>query len=666
MPYAEQPDRPGGAEASGSDLAGLDGIGAALTRATGWRWAALGEARGDVAPLTLWERSDRLAPVRAALEGTPGADALRGALAAIDVAGRYPEDALLRALGAASWAGVPVGEGEAWVAVFDDHPRAPDAAVWAALDRAAAAAAVELRAAAFERRLSPEALSLRAAFAESPVGLWVIDAQGTSVHANRAMAELLGWSQGEMIGRPLFSFMDERARRVAEANLSRRNAGIVEAHEFRFRHRDGRDVWTALYTHPLRDRAGAVVGAAAVVLDQTASRHLEARVARAQRMDSLGALAGGIAHDFNNLLVGVSCNVELVLERPDLAEEARALLREAIEAAAQAAGLVRQLLAYAGGGSSQERVLDARQALDGLRPVLATAARPGVWVGLELGEGLPAVRADPTQLAQIVLNLVGNAVEATAVAGGQVRLRAEQVVLDQAALAALDLRGVPLTPGPHLRVSVTDSGPGVAEDLRERLFDPFFTTHELGRGLGLPAVLGLVRAHRGAVHVGEAPGGGACFSVYLPAVLEAPPVASPEPVVAAPAGGAPLRVLVVEDDLGVQRVCARALARRGHHVAIAGSLEEARARLADEPGWDVVVLDLVLPDGSGLELLDALAGAGAPGVVLSSGFSRASLPPGLIAARRVHFLAKPWRPDALCAAVAEVGRVSGPAAADGR
>jgi signal transduction histidine kinase len=244
-------------------------------------------------------------------------------------------------------------------------------------------------------------------------------------------------------------------------------------------------------------------------------RRLEAKLRDKQRFESLATLAGGVAHDFNNLLVGVLGGASLARTRLASGEDVSDDLRRIEESSERAAALVRQMLAYAGLETYSVGSVDLADLVVESAPILESAASRQHRLVLELEGGLPLLEADPARLEQMLVNLVANAAEAGGAPGSAI-----EVAVRSAALSPADLhaRGAHegARPGEYVVVTVADEGAGIEESLRGRIFDPFFTTKFLGRGLGLPAALGIVRAHEGWIRAGGRPGGGTVVEVYLP------------------------------------------------------------------------------------------------------------------------------------------------------
>jgi signal transduction histidine kinase len=376
-------------------------------------------------------------------------------------------------------------------------------------------------------------------------------------------------------------------------------------------------------------------------------RRLEQRLLEAEKLETLAVLAGGLAHDFNNLLVGVLGNATVLRERVGADDDARAKVEQIELAARRAAELTNQMLAYTSQGRFFVQPLRLSSLVEELGALLDGAVAGNADLRRELGP-TALVEGDPTQLRQVVLNLVTNASEALGEGGGTIAVRTRNLGADRRLLDELEL-GADGAGDAYVVLEVEDDGCGMDAETRARLFDPFFTTKLLGRGLGLAATLGIVRNHGGGIAIRSAPGEGSTFTVVLPAAA-----AAPAPSAAPGAGGlvtaaADAHVLVVDDE---ELACATAtvmLEVGGMNVTTARSGEEA-LRLIDAAAapFDVVLLDLTMPGLGGAETLRRLAagGLGIP-VVLTSGYSETEVTDLTGVAGYAGFLHKPYTHEQL-------------------
>jgi signal transduction histidine kinase/CheY-like chemotaxis protein len=403
---------------------------------------------------------------------------------------------------------------------------------------------------------------------------------------------------------------------------------------------------------PLRAEDGASYAFGVIATDLTERaraeqerRHRDATVQQAQKLESLGIMAGGIAHDFNNILGAVLGNVDLARSALDDPEEVRVALEQIAAATRRAAELTRQMLAYAGRASLRSEATDLRPVLYDMVALVRAAHSKKITISVAPMDEPLWVAIDPAQLSQVALNLLTNAAEAIGDAEGTITLRAGPGTPPP----STEPRATPAAGWIHLRV--TDTGSGISDEVRRRIFDPFFSTKASGRGLGLSAVTGIIRSTNGILEVESTQGRATTFDVYFPATA-APAVAEGKSADAAP-GAKRGTILVVDDEAALRRICRRTLEPVGFTVleaedGIAG-LDMCRARGNE---IDLVVLDLTMPRMGGAEVL-AILRAERPDlpVVIASGYDRADRRSDLPNDRRIRFLQKPFGTASLIAAV---------------
>ena len=380
------------------------------------------------------------------------------------------------------------------------------------------------------------------------------------------------------------------------------------------------------------------------LLDQR--RRSEEQMRNAQKLESLGVLAGGIAHDFNNLLVGVLGNAGLALLELPEDSSARQPIRDIEVSAQRAAELTRQMLAYSGRGRFRVEPVDLSSVVEEMSQLLRRVISKQTQLSLRLGRDLPAVVADATQLRQVVMNLITNASDALGDTAGTVTLETGTVMADRAMLASTYLNEQ-LPGGLYVVLEVSDTGCGMDAATSARIFEPFFTTKFTGRGLGLAAVLGIVRGHKGAISVQSAPGAGTTFRVLLPASNST--VGASEAATGAVLKRGVGLVLLVDDEEAVRGLARRVLERGGYQVLEAANGEDALSALADHrASVRAVVLDLTMPGLGGEATLQRIRrdNPDLP-VIVSSGYVPEE--EGTLAG--VPFLAKPYRPSELVDAV---------------
>jgi PAS domain S-box-containing protein len=383
-------------------------------------------------------------------------------------------------------------------------------------------------------------------------------------------------------------------------------------------------------------------------------KQLEAEVRHAEKLKSLGVLAGGIAHDFNNLLVGVQGNAGLALETLPPGSPARELLYRIERAARRAADLTNQLLAYSGKGKFVVERVHLASLIEEMAHLLRASISKKVELKRELNRDLPPVEADVTQLRQVIMNLVINGSEAIGDACGSIRVRTGMDAAEQDGIGAADSAESPAQ-DPFVFIEVTDTGCGMDEGTRTKMFDPFFTTKFTGRGLGLAAVLGIVRSHGGTIHVDTALGRGTTIRVLFPIVkncLRIPSEAQAPPP-ALPRRGT---VLVADDEPDVLEVAEMCLDRLGLSVLTARDGRQAvdvfRAHV-DE--IDAVLLDLTMPCLSGEEAFSEMRRMRPDvRVILSSGYDEQDATTRFHSQDLAGFIQKPYRIGDLKAKLREV------------
>ena len=334
-------------------------------------------------------------------------------------------------------------------------------------------------------------------------------------------------------------------------------------------------------------------------------RHLNDKIQRAQRTESLGLLAGGIAHDFNNLLVTIMGNAELAERKLSGDHPAGDSVAEIMRASQRAADLCRQMLAFAGRGRVSNGVVDVGEVASEMSELLSVSFSEGTRLEVEIEEGIPGVWGDVTQLRRVVLNLLTNANDALQDAAGLIRVTAGR--MDPA-----DIRGMHLVTDARPRgkelvhITVEDTGCGMSPEIRDRIFEPFYTTRKMGRGLGLAAVIGIVRAHGGGLELESVLGEGARFRIILPTTSRPIPSQASQ----LDRGGELVvdgTVLLVEDEPSVREVVAEMLAQTGAKVLQAqDGVEAVEMYRAYGSTIDVVLMDLAMPRMNGFEALQVM------------------------------------------------------------
>jgi len=486
------------------------------------------------------------------------------------------------------------------------------------------------------------------------LGSWTIDLASETVHWSRQTFLMFGFDPT----RPE-PVLDEYVARVHPADRAAVRACLAHVHDrtedSELDHRilmpDGSVRWIHTVIHPQTDDSGRVTRVFGTVLDITERKRaeedrlrLEARAQQSQKLESLGVLAGGIAHDFNNLLTGVLGNASLVLETLPATSPARGLLEQIQRAGERAAELTRQMLAYSGRGRFVVAPLDLSQTVHEIADLLRASISRSAVLRCELAPRVPLIEADATQVRQVILNLVANASEALEGKPGEISIRTSSLMATAADLASRFVHEE-LPPGPYVALEVSDTGTGMDEDTLARIFDPFFSTRFTGRGLGLPAVLGILRGHHGVIQIRSAPGQGTTIRALFPAKAASLP-ADTEVATNAPSAGT---VLVVDDEEIVRSVAQAALRRGGFNVLLARDGCEALTVFAARAAQiALVVLDVTLPGLAGDEVFRQLRQIRPDiPVVLSSGHDEATATRNFGPSDLAGFVQKPYAPSTL-------------------
>lgn len=476
--------------------------------------------------------------------------------------------------------------------------------------------------------------------------LSIANFDGWFTHVNPAWTRCLGWTAEELMSRPLIEFVHPDDRDAVLADRKKIFPGQpMRDIENRYRCKDGSYRWLSWSVHPQVDTR-QVIGVVRDITEkkrhEAEHRQLEARVARAQRMEGIGTLAGGIAHDLNNVLAPIILSIAVLKEEQN--SETRREALDLIDASAhRGADMVRQVLSFARGVEGKREALSIAAVARDVLQLVSARLTTSVQIHTSLPEHLWTFAGDSTQIQQVLLNLIVNARDAMP-DGGSITIAA-----CNAELRAADISEPELPAGPYLQIEVRDTGSGIAADHLDMVFDPFFTTKALGEGsgLGLSTSMSIVRSHGGFIHVQSALGVGTTFRVSLPASMAQPaPVPMPEPTMSF---GASQCILVVEDDSAIRRFMQLILERAGYRVLAAGNGAEGVARFTEYRGdIQLVITDLMMPVMDGVEAIRAIRAIDpAMRIVAVSGLATTERRQIALREGASHFLAKPFTADAL-------------------
>ena len=478
--------------------------------------------------------------------------------------------------------------------------------------------------------------------ASVPAFILLLDREGRVLFINRLPR---GHRLEDVIGMDFRDSLSAEARPEASAAMARilegseretfDGLGWGDAGELRWYH-------TTL--GPMTE-SGKLVGIVLIAMDDTERRRQEERLRdveealrQSQKLESLGVLAGGIAHDFNNLLTAIMGNLNLAQLKLPEQSPAHPHLESVENTVLKASELTRQMLAYSGKGRFSVKPHNLNVVVEEMVHLLKVTVTKKAHLTVQLGAGLPAIEGDASQLQQVIMNLVTNASEALGDREGVIRVATGLEVLDQERiLAAFPAQA--LDPGPYVVLEVEDTGCGMAPEVLARIFEPFFTTKVQGRGLGLSAMLGILKGHRAGISIRSRAGAGTSFQIYFPASLEPVP-ARPGPGAQAP-GGFTGKVLLVDDEVIILESIGVALRGMAFEVLEArDGLEAVEQFEASGGDLTLVMMDLTMPRMDGATAFKRMQALhpGIP-VILSSGYDRQALD----GVRPAAFVQKPYR-----------------------
>lgn len=511
----------------------------------------------------------------------------------------------------------------------------------------------EVQLQALTDELQQQAQMRDAILATSPDHFSVMDRDGRFLFANPLQNKSINWDYKNAAGKtwqeigipPLIGNHFDQDREKAL------KTGRSISRELELPGLDG-PAYIEYVISPVKETNGNIPYVVITARNITESKKAAEAMYHTQKMESLGILAGGIAHDFNNLLVAMLAQTSLALAKLTPNAAAKSHIEKAITAAESATALTQQLLAYSGRGQFHTLPINLNHLVQENSYLIQITLTNNVKLQLALAADLPAIEADAAQIQQIIMNLIINAAEAMDKQHGVITVTTQAVTLSPEKAEEWPDTGQQLTPGPYVKLTVEDDGMGMDEQIIKQIFDPFFTTKFTGRGLGLAAVLGIVRGHKGALRVESQPRQGTKFEIIFPASKK---IIQEKQAMNTPSHPSSRKLVLVIDDEGpVREAVSDILDMEGIDVLQAADglegIDIYRSHIAE---IDLVLLDLSMPGLSGEETLKELHQIDPQvRILLSSGYSESEVTHGLNQAGLVGFLQKPYRMNTLLETVA--------------
>ncbi len=460
------------------------------------------------------------------------------------------------------------------------------------------------------RSLRDSENNYRELFDNAPVGYHEVNTEGRITKVNLRELQMLGYTHEEMIGHYLWDFnLEQESRDSLKAKL-KGELQVGKAFERTYIKKDGTLLNVLVEDNLIKDENGRITGLRSTIQDITELKrlerereNLEAQLRQSQRMESIGLLAGGIAHDFNNILSIIIGTCDLCLLEIPRGNPLRLNLEEIKRASIRAADLTHQLLAFGRKQIMELKIINLNLLIKNLEKMLQRIIGEDIELRTFLNEDLGNIKADPSQIEQVILNLIVNAKDAMP-KGGKLTIETSNVELDE----GYAQKHIGANPGPHVMLSITDTGQGMTQEIKERIFEPFFTTKERGKGtgLGLSTVYGIVKQSEGNIWVYSEPEKGTTFKIYFPIVKEDAEIIE-EKITTHEIPGGNETIIVVEDEEPVRKLAFRILEKKGYNVLEAKDGEEAIfiCKNYDKP-IHLILTDVVMPRMSGKELVERL------------------------------------------------------------
>ncbi|MGD8342581.1 MAG: PAS domain S-box protein, partial [Desulfobacterales bacterium] len=462
----------------------------------------------------------------------------------------------------------------------------------------------------------------------APSGIYEIDlTNGKFVNVNDVMCEYTGYTRHELLSMNALDILAEEGQEKSFERFDKIQKGekVPASIEYKIKTKNGREIWALLNTKFLRDTQGRSTRVLVVAHDitdqkqaQEEKKNLEYQLQQAQKMEAIGTLAGGIAHDFNNILSVIIGYTELILMNARVDSEVRQNLKEIFNASKHARDMVKQILAFSRQNKQERKPIQVAHIVKEALKMLRASLPSTISIQQKIEKNTGIIEADPTQIHQVLMNLCTNAAHAIDEKDGELEISLANVDLDKHAAAEIP----DLYPGSFLKLSVRDTGDGIAPEALPQIFNPYFTTKEKGEGtgLGLAVVQGIIKALNGAITVDSEVAKGSTFHVYLPTIKRelAKEEEIPKPL---PMGVE--RILFVDDEQPLVEIGKQMLERLGYKVDTrTSSIEALNLFKANPDRFDLVITDIVMPNMTGDKLADAMLGIRPDmPIVLCTGYS---------------------------------------------
>jgi len=629
-----------------------------LSLALNTRFAMVGILNADdadsIETLAFWNANSYLDNFAYTLAGSPIEEVVQGKTNFYPegVATLFPQDKCLTELNIEGYLGTPLsnhaGEILGVLIVMDDKPFKNTDLGKSLLDIFADRAAAEIERRTNEKRIAASEQNYRRIVETTEDGVCVTDANGFIEFSNQQMATLIGGDQQFVLSKKLWSLLD-----VAESEHRYTENGRVECE---ITNLNGRKYWVRIAKRMINETSGLLYLFSDVSDEkrlEESNQRIEQQLHHAQKLESLGVLAGGVAHDFNNLLMPILGYLDLIRQKVGDDVVVSDYVNRIQHAGGKLADLCNQMLTYAGKGHFIETDINVSRQFEDMQQLMRASVPRSFSIEYRLEPELDLIRADATQLNQIIMNLLINAAEAMSEkSAGQIIITTGEEVIGTEALESLHY-GDKLALGEYVFLDVEDEGIGLKEEDAARLFEPFYTTKFTGRGLGMAVVYGIVRSHRGAIRIVSKPGSGTRIRVLFPKIETRMEHENALPDTISEREDASLgKVLVVDDEEYVRDLVRNMLESIGFEVLEAKDGSEGLALFSGQQDLNVCVIDVTMPGMGGIELARKIReqNASVP-VLLVSGYSQQDVRDGKLGAENIKFLQKPFTIDQIKLAI---------------